>query len=307
MNKKKVDFSHICDSSGSLPEDRMHTFLLNKGTIRGAILMSTRMVNEMKNNHELGIIETLVLGHAYTACGLLTSDMKGNEKVILNIDCTGPLSGFSVEATAQGDIRGFLKCRKLEIVEPMENFDLSSFYGTGFLFVTKYLEKTAQPFTGQVVLKYGTLAEDLAYYFLTSEQIPSAFHLSVKFNKQGKVTGAGGLALHAMPGADEETVGMLADKLDHFPSLGELFEKLTLPEAILSTYFPEFGPCILGTRPIRFFCSCSKKRFRGYIAAMPQEDLKDILENGPLPVVVTCHNCSSSYSYEKEEIIAMIR
>lgn len=204
-------------------------------------------------------------------------------------------------------MRGYLKCRELVIAEPLESFDLSSFYGTGFLFITKYLKKTAQPFTGQVVLKYGTLAEDLAYYFLTSEQIPSAFHLSVKFNKQGQVTGAGGLALHAMPGADEKTVERLADTLDDFPSLGELFEKLILPGTILSTYFSEFDPHILGTRPVRFFCSCSKNRFKGYIAAMPQEDLKDILKNGPLPVVVTCHNCSSSYSCEEEEIIAMIQ
>jgi molecular chaperone Hsp33 len=142
---------------------------------------------------------------------------------------------------------------------------------------------------------------------LTSEQIPSAFHLSVKFNKQGKVTGAGGLALHAMTGADKKTVGTLADHLEHIPSLGELFEKLILPEEILSTYFPGFDPWILSTRPVRFFCSCSKNWFKGYIAALPQEDLEDILENGLLPMIVTCHNCSSSYSFEEEEIIAMIK
>ena len=307
MIKKKTDLTHITGSPTLLPEDRIHTFLLCDGMLRGAIIRSTILTNEMRENHSLGIIETLALGHAYAVCGLLTSDMKGTEKVVIQIDCAGPLKGLLVEANARGDIRGYLKSTDFEKPDHLESFDLSPFFGPGFLSVTKYLARSAKPFTGQVELKYGTLAEDLAWYYLTSEQIPSAFHLSVMFDKQGNVTGAGGLALHSMPGADSGVIDAVLEKFNNLPSLGEMFAAQTLPRELLFDYFEDFKPEIISSRPCRFYCSCSKKRFSSYIAALPQTDLVDILNNDPLPMKITCHNCATEYEFYKPELEKMIK
>lgn len=89
--------------------DRLHRFVLSGGTVRGAVLHGTRMVNEMRANHGLGILETLVLGHAYLAGGLMTTNLKGDERIRIAVDCSGPIQGLSVEANAFGEVRGYLK------------------------------------------------------------------------------------------------------------------------------------------------------------------------------------------------------
>ncbi|MGD9212873.1 MAG: Hsp33 family molecular chaperone HslO, partial [Desulfobacteraceae bacterium] len=175
--------------------DQMYTFLLADGTIRGTLLHATRMVNEMRANHELGILETLVLGHAYMAAGLMTTGLKGNDRISLQVQCTGPIKGLIVESNAFGEVRGYLKQIPIPINKPLEDFNLAPFYDSGSLAVTKYLEDAKQPFSGQVKLVHGSLAKDLTHYYLQSEQISTAFNLSIMFDRNGVVTGAGGLFL----------------------------------------------------------------------------------------------------------------
>jgi molecular chaperone Hsp33 len=145
----------------------------------------TRMINEMRANHDLGILETLVLGRAYLGIGLMSAGLKGNDRLGLRIDCSGSIRGLAVEANAFGEVRGFLKNPSIPLAQPLKSFDLSPFFGAGLLTVTRYLQAAKHPFTGQVELRYGNLAQDLAYYHLTSEQIPSAFNLSIKFDRAG--------------------------------------------------------------------------------------------------------------------------
>ena len=90
-------------------KDRLHRFLLAGGDIRGAIMNATRMVNEMRANHELGILETLVLGRTYIGAGLMAADLKSDDRISLKFDCSGPIKGLVVEANAFGEVRGFLK------------------------------------------------------------------------------------------------------------------------------------------------------------------------------------------------------
>jgi molecular chaperone Hsp33 len=63
-----------------------------------------------------------------------------------------------------------------------------------------------RPFTGKVMMAHGSLAKDLAHYYLTSEQISTSFSLSVKFDNQGDVAAAGGMFLQAMPDAEDAVV-----------------------------------------------------------------------------------------------------
>jgi molecular chaperone Hsp33 len=181
-------------------KDRIYNFLLADGAVRGAILHGTRMVNEMRANHELGILETLVLGRAYLGAGLMSANLKGTDAISLKIECAGPIKGLTVEANALGEVRGFLKNVPIPIDRPMQDFDLSSFFGAGFLSVIRTIEDAKHPFTGKIALEYGNIAQDLANYYLKSEQISTAFNLSIKYDPEGKVTGAGGLFLQAPGG-----------------------------------------------------------------------------------------------------------
>ena len=108
MIKKKPYGMTLKDQLKAGAKDRLHNFLLAGGAIRGVIMHGTRMVNEMRANHELGILETLVLGRAYLGAGLMSADLKSIDRISLKIDCSGPIKGLVVEANAFGEIRGFL-------------------------------------------------------------------------------------------------------------------------------------------------------------------------------------------------------
>lgn len=302
MIKKKIYGNTLKKQLIASAKDRLYNFLLAHGTVRGVIIHGTRMVNEMRANHELGILETLVLGHAYIACGLMSANLKGNDRISLKIDCSGPIKGLIVEANAFGEVRGYLKNVPIPIDKPLVDFNLSSFFGAGFLSVTKYLEDAKQPFTGKVALKYGNIAQDLANYHLSSEQVPTAFNLSIKFNSEGKVIGAGGLFLQAMPGADNETTAGLENLVRNLPSLGSVFAQGMDTETLIHEVFEKYSPTFLANRRVEFMCHCNKDRLRTALTMLPIEDLKDILEKGPFPLEMRCHHCNTSYLFGKADI-----
>jgi molecular chaperone Hsp33 len=302
MIKKKPYGDTLKEQLKAGARDRFQTFLLADGAVRGVIMNGTRMVNEMRANHELGILETLVLGRAYLGAGLMSASLKSNDRVAIKFDCSGPIKGLVVEANAFGEVRGYLKNVPIPIEKPMESFDLSPFFGAGFLSVTKYLEDAKHPFTGKVMLKYGNVAQDLANYYLTSEQIPTAFNLSIKFDKEGRVTGAGAVFLQAMPGAGDDLAASLEERVVNLPSLGEAFTDNIDPEALIDEVFRKYSPRFLAGHRIEFMCHCNPKRVRNLLMLLPIEDLKDIRDNGPFPLEMRCHYCNTPYYFAEKAI-----
>jgi len=302
MQKKKPYGDTLKEQLLAGARDRLYNFLLSDGAVRGVILNGTRMVNEMRANHELGILETLVLGRAYLGAGLMSASLKSNDRIAIKFDCSGPIKGLVVEANAFGEVRGFLKNVTIPITKPMEDFDLSPFFGAGFLSVTKHLKDAKHPFTGKVMLKYGNIAQDLANYYLTSEQIPTAFNLSIKFDKEGRVTGAGGLFLQAMPQADDELTAGMEKRVTELASLGEVFSNDKNPENLIADAFGEYSPRFLANRRIEFMCHCNQERVRNLLTLLPIEELKDIRDNGPFPLELRCHFCNTVYHFAEKDI-----
>jgi molecular chaperone Hsp33 len=302
MEKKKPYGSTLKEQYRAGARDRIATFLLAERRVRGAILNGTRMVNEMRANHGLGILETLVLGRAYLGIALMAAGLKGSDRVSMQINCSGPIKGLSVEANAFGDVRGYLKRVPIPVDAPLEDFDLSRFFGAGLLSVTRTLQDAKQPFTGQVELRHGNIAQDLAHYYLASEQIHTAFNLSIKFNKDGEVTGAGALFLQAMPQADDSLTAALEALVLNFPSLGEVFTGEQTPERVAEAAFAAYSPQFLSDRRVEFMCHCSRDRLHSLLTMLPINDLRDLRDNGPFPIEMRCHNCNTPYAFSRAEI-----
>jgi molecular chaperone Hsp33 len=282
--------------------DRSYSFVMNDGMVRGSMVNTTKMVKEMRTNHQLGILETLVLGHSYIAGTLIASGLKGNDRISLQIDCSGPVKGLVVEANSYGEVRGYLKKVPIPITKPMDDFNLSPFFGAGFLSVTKYLEDAKQPFTGQVELQYGSIAKDLTYYYSKSEQIPSAVALSILFNSNGEVTGAGGLLIQVMPGADDTTIDGIEELVKDLPSLGECFSENKDIEEIIHAVFRHCNPKILANHRVEFMCHCNEDRMKNYLLLLPASDIADLSENGPFPMELICHHCNTTYYFSQQEL-----
>ena len=280
----------------------MDIFLLGGGRYRGSVLNGTRMVNQMRANHDLGIMETLILGHAYLAAGLLTGLVKGNDRIRLDVTCDGPVQGISVDSSARGEIRGYLRNSRLQIDSPLQSFDTAPFIGRGTLSVTRQTEGSKQPVSGHVRLQHGALAADLANYFLESEQKPSAVALSIHFDRTGTVTGAGALFIQALPESDQSIAGELDATVAALPSLGSALAGGETTAHFINTHFTAFEPEIIGSRVAEMSCPCGQDRFERYLRSLPAHEINSILAEGPLPVKVTCHYCGSTYIYEEETV-----
>ncbi len=302
MIKKKIYGDTLKKQLIASAKDRLYNFLIAQGTVRGVIMNATRMVNEMRANHDLGILETLVLGHAYIGCGLMSTKLKGTDRVSLHIECSGPIKGLVVESNAFNEVRGYLKSVPIPLEKTLENFNLSPFFGAGFLTVTKHLEDHKQPFAGKIMLEYGSIAQDLANYYLKSEQVPTAFNLSIQFDSEGNVTGAGGMFLQAMPDAKEKDISRLEEMVNAFPSIGAALAKDRDPVDLVKEAFSEYSPEFLADRRVEFMCHCKKERMLGYLSTLPKNDLKDILEEETFPIEIRCHNCNTFYYFDESEI-----
>jgi len=302
MIKKKIYGNNLKEQLVASARDRVYNFTLADGTVRGAIINGTRMVNEMRSNHELGILETMVLGRAYLGAGLMSANLKGRDRICLQIECSGPIKGLVVEANAFGEVRGYIKNVAIPVEKQLDSFDLSPFFGAGVLSVIRHLEGAKQPFTGMVTLEYGNIAKDLANYYLTSEQIPTAFNLSIQYDRDGRVIGAGGLFLQVMPGAGDKIADELETLVVKFPSLGREFSLDKDPETLSRQVFKSYSPRILAGRRIEFMCHCRREKLRNLLAMLPLDDLENILENGPFPVESRCFHCNTPYEFSREEI-----
>jgi molecular chaperone Hsp33 len=305
MKKKKLYGDTLKEQLKASRRDRLFNFLLADGDIRGCVVNTTRMVNEMRWNHELGILETLVLGHAYIGAALMSATLKGNDRMALQIECSGPIKGLSVETNAFSEVRGYLKQVPIPIDKPLESSNLSPFFGAGFLSVTKYLEDAKQPFTGKVMMEHGSIAKVLTEYHFQSEQIPTSFNLSVFFDRQGEVTGAGGLMLQAMPGAADKLLSTVGEKIQTLDSIGETVNQDYFPEQWIEGNFHAFGPKLFEERGVEFMCHCNHDRISAMLTMLKQEDLDDMAANGPFPIEIRCHYCSTVYEFAKDEMAAL--
>ncbi len=305
MKKRKLFGETLKAQLQASRNDRLDTFLLAEDSVRGVVVNGTRMVNEMRWNHELGILETLVLGHAYLGGALMCAGLKGNDRLNIKVECTGPIKGLSVDANAFGEVRGYLRQVPIPVDKPLESFDLSPFFGAGFLSVTKYLEDAKQPFTGKIMMEHGRLAKDLALYHLKSEQVPAAVALSIVFDKAGEVAGAGGLLLQAMPDAQEKILDALEAKVSTIASLGDAVNQDGFPDTWLESTFDGFKPRLLHHRGVEFMCHCNPRAIAAMLLLLKAEELEDMATNGPFPIQIRCHHCNTNYVFSREEMTAI--
>lgn len=277
-------------------------FLLGDKSVRGVLVRGTGLVNEMRVRHGLGVLETLVLGHACLAVALLATTLKGeNDRLALRIECSGPIKGLVTEANAAGAVRGYLRQTPIPLEKPMESCDLSRFFGAGFLSVSTHLTGAGQPFTGTIMLEHGNLALDLSQYFQTSEQTPTAIALSIQFDSQGRAEGSGALLLQAMPGADPGLMLELEQRVGDLPSLGRYFVEGGEEDALLAEQFGVFHPEILTSTPVFFACPCSREEIGRRLLTLSEADLAE-LRNGPFPVETCCHYCDTTYFFDRHDM-----
>ena len=322
MIKKEIEDKELNDFLQTLEEDKLRIFTMAEGRVRGALFHGTRFVNQLRVQHNLGILETYILGQA-SLCGALTIPMmKDMEHTAIKFEGNGPAQGYSVEASSTGFVRSFLFNEHIQLDKPLESWDLNPFLGQGTITFSRIHKDDKYPQSSTVEVNSGNIATDFATYFAQSEQINTAFNSSIQFDKQGRVIGAGAMYLQIMPktggtakvgsqvdshaeetAEDEDLLRRVENAFKACPSLGLLYsEKQVDSEDIIIGLFREFSPTISLTRDVIFDCKCNEEYYINYLRTLPKEQIEDIKKNGPDPLEIICRNCGSIYKIPVEKI-----
>lgn len=307
MIKAEIKDDELNAHLNSIEKDGMNIFIMADGKFRGAFFHGTRFVNQMRANQNLGILETMVLGQACLCGALMIPTMKGHSRLSFRYDTEGPAAGFVVNAESTGSVNGMLLQNPIPVFEPIESWDLSPFFGDGTVTVTHFLEGKTEPVSGTVEIMHKNIAQDLAWYYLQSEQIHTAFNTSIQLDKQGRVTGAGGMFIQMMPGADEETIERVEAAFSAAPSYGQWFAEKGNLNDIIYGLFREFKPSVALERNITFDCHCSEEVFKNHLLHLNKKELTEMCnEKQDEPLELVCHYCGSVYKYDKKELLSSL-
>lgn len=275
--------------------------------IRAFAAVTTEMVETAREHHNTSPVATAALGRLLTAGAMMGSMMKGEKDVLtLQIKAGGPLQGITVTADSQGNVKGYVGNPDVCIpANSKGKLDVAGAVGPGFLTVIKDMG-LKEPYSGQVMLQTCEIAEDLTYYFATSEQVPSAVGLGVLMNKNNTVRQAGGFIVQLMPFAEEDVISKLEQNVQKINSVTNLLEEGHTPESLLEKVLEGFDVQINEKMDTRFRCNCSKERVAKALISIGRKELNEMIQEGK-PIEMNCHFCNTNYNFTVEDLKEILR
>ena len=275
--------------------------------IRAFAAVTTEMVETAREAHNTSPVATAALGRLLTAGAMMGSMMKGEKDVLtLQIKSGGPIQGITVTADSQGNVKGYVGNPDVCIpANAKGKLDVAEAVGPGFLTVIKDMG-LKEPYSGQVMLQTCEIAEDLTYYFATSEQVPSAVGLGVLMNKNNTVRQAGGFIVQLMPFAEEEVISRLEQNVQKISSVTNLLEEGHTPESLLEKVLEGFDIQINEKTDTRFHCNCTKERVEKALISIGRKELNEMIQEGK-PIEMNCHFCNTNYTFTVEELKEILR
>lgn len=278
-----------------------------EGQIRAFAAVTTQTVEEARQRHNTSPVATAALGRLLTAGAMMGAMMKGEKDVLtLQVKGDGPLEGITVTAGSQGRVKGYVGNPQVLIpANEKGKLDVAKAVGQGYLNVIKDMGMK-EPYSGQTLLQTGEIAEDLTYYFATSEQVPSSVGLGVLMDRGNTVKQAGGFVVQLMPFASEEVISKLEENLKAITSVTALLDGGDTPQDLLVRLLGNLGLEFTDTLPVSFYCGCSKERVEKALISIGSKELKEMIREGK-PVELNCHFCSTNYLFTIEELKEILR
>lgn len=277
------------------------------GQIRAFAATTREMVETAKNAHNTSPIATATLGRLMTAAAMMGADLKGEKDLLtLRIEGDGPIGGLLVTADGHGDVKGYAFHPDVMLPPNAQGkLDVGGSLGLGVLSVIKDIG-LKEPYVGQTQLITGEIAEDLTYYYATSEQVPSSVALGVLMNKDNTVRQAGGFIIQLLPGASDEIIDRLEAKLSGITSITSLLDAGKTPEEILTDILGDFNLEILKKMPVQFCCDCERSRVEKAIISIGKKEIQDMIDEGK-EIEVNCQFCNKHYKFSVDELGDMLK
>jgi len=280
-------------------KDRLIKGIHAEGAFKISVIKTTNVVKTARKNHNLSLLNTVLLGRALTAAMLLASELKGEERIKLRFEGNGPTGMIIAEANHAGEIRGYVQNPAAELDYNNSDTSLDDGLGVGLMTVSKVLYNEAEPKTSTIQLAKGDIISDVAHYLAQSEQILSAILLDVSIHDDGSVNEAGGLLIQRLPDADDEVINKLHSSVENLPPIANLLEDEQYIDDIMNMASAPYSVKELDRQLVDFFCRCSPARFKNALSMLSYDDLKEM--KGESQEIV-CHYCGNRLSISSEEI-----
>ena len=277
-----------------------------QGQIR-AFAATTRGLTEFaRNAHNTSPVATAALGRLLTGGAMMGAMMKGEKDLLtIKIEGDGPIGGLTVTADSRGNIKGYVFHPEVMLPPSGQGkLDVGGALGIGVLTVIKDIG-LKEPYVGQTILVSGEIAEDLTYYFATSEQTPSSVALGVLMNRENTVRQAGGFIIQLLPGASEEIISGLERNLGEMEPVTALLDKGLTPEMLLEEVIGAYGLEIQDRMPVQFSCSCTRERIEKALVSVGKQELQSMIDEGKT-IEVNCHFCNKHYPVTVEELEGLL-
>ena len=275
---------------------------LANDSVRAFAISSTHLVAEARERHRTLPVVTAALGRLLSAGAIMGSMMKGDQDIVtISLKGDGPAGYITVTADSHGHVKGFPGNPNVDIPRTYAGkLDVGAAVGRGLLTVS-YDLGLKEPYSGQVEIQTGEVAEDLAYYFTVSEQLPSAVGLGVMVDTDSSVKHAGGFIVQLLPDAPEDVIELLEKKLANLEPVTTMMEQGMTPEEMLLHIFEGVDIEFTERHDVKFYCDCSKEKVKRALAAISDKDLQDIV-NDDEDIEVKCFFCNTAYKFSIADI-----
>lgn len=275
--------------------------------LRVFAITARNLVEHARQIHQTSPVATAALGRLLAAGSMMGSMMKGEKDVLtLQIQCGGPIGGLTVTADHLGRVKGYVREPQVDLpLNAKGKLDVSGALGPGFLNVIRDIGMK-EPYNGQTHLVSGEIAEDLTYFYATSEQIPSSVGLGVLVDQEARVRQAGGFIIQVMPFAEETVIDQLEASLQKVDSITDLMEQGMNPEDLLQHLLGGLDLEVTDRMETQYYCNCSRERVFKAIASIGRKDLEEMVADRE-PIEVNCQFCGSHYCFETEDLEQLLQ
>lgn len=275
--------------------------------IRAFACTTKGVVETARQAHNTSPVVTAALGRLLSAGAMMGGMLKGDDDLLtLQIKGDGPMQGLMVTADSKSNVKGYAYVPDVLLpANSVGKLDVAGAIGQGTLRVIRDMG-LKDPYVGQTLLQTSEIAEDLTYYFATSEQVPSSVGLGVLMERNNTVKQAGGFIIQLMPFAEEPVISRLEQNLSSITSVTSMLEAGNTPEQMLEQLLDGLECEILETRPTAFLCNCSRPKIEKVLISLGEKEIREMIDEGK-EIEINCQFCGKHYQFCVDELKELYR
>ncbi|MDO5724853.1 MAG: Hsp33 family molecular chaperone HslO [Tissierellia bacterium] len=274
--------------------------------LRIAITDTTQIVQTAHNIHNTSATASAALGRTLTAVALMGAWLKNeNDSLTISINGDGIAGRIIAVSNSKGDVKAYMNNPLADLPVKNSKLDVSGIIGHNGTIEVSYDLGMRENYNGQSAIVSGEIAEDLAHYYFTSEQIRTAIALGVLVDTDLNIKSAGGFIIQLMPNASEETIVKLEEALKNIGSISEVILKEKSLEKVLNQLFSEFEIQIVEERKIKYNCDCNRERIESVLLSLGKEEIQSMIDEDDGAEVI-CHFCNKKYNFNADSLSKLI-